>query len=133
MYVYKIRVLQGGRGLERWGSVGWVRGNGRNLSQMPDQLLDVWLGGSDKFSRQGERHAKEDLGGGDARGLLGGGKEAQEDPRQMFRPARASLPGTQGVLQLAMAPLHHAVGLGVIGGGEAVLDSKQLADVGPNS
>ena len=59
-------MLQGGRWLERQWSVGWARGNGQDLYQTPDQLLDIWLGSGDELSRQGERYAEKDLGGGDA-------------------------------------------------------------------
>ena len=44
---------------------------------------------------------------------------------------RASQPGTQGFFELPVYPLHHPVGLWMVGGGELALYTELLAETAP--
>ena len=46
----------------------------------------------------------------------------RQETGEVVRPVGGSAAGTQGVLEAAVEPLHHAVALWVVGGGLHVLD-----------
>ena len=51
----------------------------------------------------------------------------------MILPGGGTPPGAQGRLQLAVDPLHHAIGLGMVGSGGDVLDPLLLTPVRPRA
>ena len=58
---------------------------------------------------------------------------AKEDPGKLNWPGQASPLRPQSILQSAMHPLNHAIGLRVEGGGEDVADAQLLAEVRPDT
>jgi hypothetical protein len=124
-------VLQGGRRLQGWSRSRRARGDDRHVSQLLEELLDVRFGGGDELPRKGEGDSEEDLRGGEAGIFLRRSTQTQQNPGQVLRPARASQPSAQRILELAVALFHHTIGLGVVGGGKAMLNSQLLAHVGP--
>ena len=73
-----------------------------------------------KLTGEDQRGTVEKLSRRDARILLGGRPKAQKHPWEVRRPVCTGGAGPQGILELAVTPLHHAVGLRVVGGGEMV-------------
>ncbi len=57
--------------------------------------------------------------------LSWGGLETQEDPGQLGGPGGACADGAQRILQAAVKPLHHPVGLWMVGSCRLVSDLCQ--------
>ena len=64
-----------------------------------------------------QRGTVEQLGPGDAGVLLRGSPESKEHLWEVRRPVGTGRAGTEGVLQLAVSYLHHAICLRMVGGG----------------
>ena len=60
-----------------------------------------------------------------------GGADPQQDPRELTCPVGPGEPGGERRFQLAVKPLYHPIGLGVVGGCLSELDAQELGDVGP--
>ena len=59
------------------------------------------------------------------------GAKAEHDPGKMVIPVSAGGAGPEGVLQAAVETFHKAIGLGVVGGGRAVLNVELGAEAVP--
>jgi hypothetical protein len=62
---------------------------------------------------------------GDVGVLSRGCSEAEEDPGDVRGPCGDGAAGAQGVLEAAVEPLYHPIGLGVVGSGLLVLDLQK--------
>lgn len=84
-----------------------------------------------QLTRNEQGLTKGSLRAANAGGILRSRAEAQEDPRQMEIPGACTR--AQGLLQLAMEPLHHAVRLGVVSCGAQMAHTQLAAPPHPRA